>query len=47
MTRDFFADRRGFHNSADLDAAGATITRLSTIADIIIPGHDNYFLVAR
>ena len=47
MTRDFFTDRRGFHNSADFAAASATITHLSTIADIIIPGHDNYFLTIR
>ncbi len=47
MTRDFFTDRRGFHNSADFAVASATITRLSTIADLIIPGHDNYFLTGR
>ena len=47
MTRDFFADRRGFHNSADLALASATISRLSAFADIIVPGHDNYFLTGR
>lgn len=47
MTRDFFINRRGFLNSADLSAASATIAHLGTIADIIIPGHDNYFLTAR
>ncbi len=47
MTRDFWEDRRGYFNSADFDLAARTIEHLATIADIVVPGHDNYFLVSR
>ena len=47
MTRDFWNDRRGYFNSADFDLAARSIEALSQIADIVIPGHDNYFLVSR
>lgn len=45
MTPDFWADRQGYFNSADFDAASRTIEQLAGIADIVVPGHDNYFLV--
>ena len=45
-TRDFWADHSGFYNSADLELVRQTMVRLEETADIIIPGHDNYFLVA-
>ncbi|UCD51087.1 MAG: MBL fold metallo-hydrolase [Phycisphaerales bacterium] len=44
-TRDFFRERRGYFNAVDLEMSARTIDRLSAIADIIVPGHDNYFLV--
>jgi glyoxylase-like metal-dependent hydrolase (beta-lactamase superfamily II) len=44
MTRDFWRERRGYFNSADLDLVARSIEELARIADIIIPGHDNYFL---
>jgi glyoxylase-like metal-dependent hydrolase (beta-lactamase superfamily II) len=47
MTREFWHDRRGFFNSVDLNLASQTIERLTSIADIIVPGHDNYFPVRR
>ena len=47
MTRDFWRDRRGYFNSADQDLAARTIEHLTTVADIVVPGHDNYFLNAR
>lgn len=47
MTRDFFRDRRGYFNSSDFEAAARTIERLAALADIVVPGHDNYFLVKR
>ncbi len=47
MTRDFFRERRGYFNSADFEAAGASIERVAEIADVVVPGHDNYFLVHR
>ena len=45
MTRDFFKDRRGYFNSVDFEAAARTIDETAKIADIIVPSHDNYFLV--
>lgn len=45
MTRDFFVARRGYFNSIDFAAASNTITKLSQIADVIVPGHDNSFRV--
>jgi glyoxylase-like metal-dependent hydrolase (beta-lactamase superfamily II) len=47
MTRDFFRERRGYFNSADFELAARTIDRLAEIADIVIPGHDNFFLNRR
>ena len=44
MTRDFWRDRRGYFNSADFELAARSIDRLATIADVVIPGHDNWFL---
>jgi glyoxylase-like metal-dependent hydrolase (beta-lactamase superfamily II) len=44
-TRDFFRDRRGFYNSVDFDQAARSMDKLAALADIIVPGHDNYFLV--
>lgn len=46
MTQDFWRHRQGYFNSADFDLAARTMDRLAAIADIIVPGHDNYFLVA-
>lgn len=47
MTRDFWADRRGFFNSADPALACRTMEAITRIADAIVPGHDNWFLIAR
>jgi glyoxylase-like metal-dependent hydrolase (beta-lactamase superfamily II) len=44
-TLDFFRDRRGFFNSVDFDQAARSMDKLVALADIIVPGHDNYFLV--
>lgn len=43
VTRDFWQERRGYFNSEDLVAATQTIETLATLADIVVPGHDNYF----
>lgn len=45
MTRDFFLGRTGYFASSDLAQASRTIEMLAHAADIIIPGHDNYFYV--
>jgi glyoxylase-like metal-dependent hydrolase (beta-lactamase superfamily II) len=46
MTHDFFAHRQGYFNSADFRQASRTIEEIARIADIVVPGHDNYFLVS-
>jgi len=47
MTRAFWNERQGYFNSADFDLASRTIDELARIADIVVPGHDNYFLNRR
>ena len=47
MTRDFWNDKRGYFNSADFDLAARSIEQLALSADIVVPGHDNYFLNPR
>jgi glyoxylase-like metal-dependent hydrolase (beta-lactamase superfamily II) len=47
MTHDFWADRRGFFNSADPALASRTMEAITQIAEAIVPGHDNWFLIAR
>ena len=44
-TRDFFRERRGYFNAVDFELSARTMDNLAAIADIIVPGHDNYFLV--
>jgi N-acyl homoserine lactone hydrolase len=44
ITQHFFRDRRGYRNAVDLELSTQTIDKLAAMADIIIPGHDNYFL---
>ncbi len=46
MTRDFFAHRQGYFNSVDFAQVARTIEQIAQRAEIVIPGHDNYFLVA-
>lgn len=43
-TRDFFRERRGYFNAVDFDLSARTMDKLADMADIIVPGHDNYFL---
>jgi glyoxylase-like metal-dependent hydrolase (beta-lactamase superfamily II) len=47
MTRDFFRHRQGYFNSVDFDLAARTIDQLARIADLVVPGHDNYFFNRR
>jgi glyoxylase-like metal-dependent hydrolase (beta-lactamase superfamily II) len=44
MTRDHWRERQGHHNSADLALAARSIEQLAALADIVVPGHDNYFV---
>jgi len=43
--RDFFRERRGYYNAVDFELSARTMDKLTAMADIIVPGHDNYFLV--
>jgi len=43
-TRDFFRERRGYFNAVNVELSARTMDTLATTADIIVPGHDNYFL---
>lgn len=47
MTRDFFKDRRGYYNSVDFEASARSIDFLMAQADVVVPGHGNYFLTHR
>lgn len=45
-TRDFWNERRGYYNCLDFGLSAKTMDKLAFLADIIVPGHDNYFQVA-
>ena len=45
MTRDFFRAECGYYNSVDFELSTKTIQKAAGMTDIIVPGHDNYFLV--
>ncbi|HET7560588.1 MAG TPA: MBL fold metallo-hydrolase [Limnochordia bacterium] len=45
MTRDFFAAKAGYFNNLDPEATRTSIERIGRSADVVIPGHDNYFIV--
>jgi glyoxylase-like metal-dependent hydrolase (beta-lactamase superfamily II) len=43
-TRDFWRERRGYFNCADFDLSARSRDKIAGLADIVVPGHDNYFL---
>jgi glyoxylase-like metal-dependent hydrolase (beta-lactamase superfamily II) len=43
-TRDFWAERQGYFNAVDFELSARTMDGIASIADIVLPGHDNYFL---
>jgi glyoxylase-like metal-dependent hydrolase (beta-lactamase superfamily II) len=43
-THDFFRDRKNFYNAVDSKQGIATMNKIAELADLIIPGHDNYFV---
>jgi glyoxylase-like metal-dependent hydrolase (beta-lactamase superfamily II) len=45
MTEEFFRHRDVYHNTVDYPAARASLDLIASRADIVVPGHDNYFLV--
>jgi glyoxylase-like metal-dependent hydrolase (beta-lactamase superfamily II) len=44
-TRDFWRERRGYYNCVDFELSARSMDKLARMADVIVPGHDNYFLV--
>jgi glyoxylase-like metal-dependent hydrolase (beta-lactamase superfamily II) len=44
MTAEHFRDRRGYYNSVDFEVSRTTIETIASLADIVVPGHSNYFL---
>jgi glyoxylase-like metal-dependent hydrolase (beta-lactamase superfamily II) len=47
MTHDFFLARDVYFNTVDRAAAVRSIATIADQADIVVPGHDNYFLNRR
>jgi glyoxylase-like metal-dependent hydrolase (beta-lactamase superfamily II) len=43
-TRDFWRERRGYFNAVDFALSARTMDKLAALADVVVPGHDNYFL---
>lgn len=43
-TRDFWRERRGYYNCVDFELSAETMDRIASLADVVVPGHDNYFL---
>jgi glyoxylase-like metal-dependent hydrolase (beta-lactamase superfamily II) len=46
MTADFFQHRDVYFNSVDRAEAVRSVERIADAADIVVPGHDNYFRTA-
>ncbi len=43
-TLDFWRERRGYYNCVDFALSTKTMNKIAGLADIVVPGHDNYFL---
>lgn len=46
-TSDFWNDRAMYYNVMDMAASKRSMERIDAVADIIIPGHDNFFFNLR
>ncbi len=44
--RDFWRERRSYYNAVDPALGARTMDQLASLASIIVPGHDNYFLAS-
>jgi len=42
-TRDFWRERRGHYNCEDCDLSARSMDKMAGMADIVVPGHDNFF----
>lgn len=47
MTRDFFLARDYYFNTEEPARAVESLEKIAAIAEIIVPGHDNFFLNRR
>jgi len=43
-TRDFWRERRGYYNCVDFDLSARSMDQIAGLADLVVPGHDNFFL---
>jgi len=43
-TRDFWRERRGYYNCVDFDLSTKSMDKIAGLADIVVPGHDNFFI---
>lgn len=43
-TEDFWRERRGYFNCVDFALSAKSMDKIETLADVVVPGHDNYFL---
>jgi glyoxylase-like metal-dependent hydrolase (beta-lactamase superfamily II) len=43
-TRDYWDHGQMYYNVIDMEEATKTLSMIRSIADIVVPGHDNYFL---
>ncbi|MDR3139279.1 MAG: MBL fold metallo-hydrolase [Treponema sp.] len=47
MSRDFFRHEAAYFNAVDPEQSRRSIRKIAESADIVVPGHDNYFIVHR
>jgi len=45
-TQDFWRERRGYFNCVDFEQSAKSMDKIATLAALVVPGHDNYFLTA-
>ena len=43
-TRDFWRERRGYYNCVDFDLSARSMYHIVGLADLVVPGHDNFYL---
>ena len=44
-TQDFWRERRGYFNCVDFELSARSMEKIARVANLVVPGHDNYFLV--
>lgn len=42
-TRDFWHERRGYFNCVDFALSTKSMDKIASLADLVVPGHDNFF----